>query len=201
MTTQCAEDRWKKYYQFVAQRYPRELLISSMKRYGDRGTFGGMAVDFGCGPGIETFELLRKGWQVLATDVTPEALDLVQKGVPEDARSRLETQVASFESVELPQADLIWAGVSLPFCPRGHISQVLENICKALKPGGRFVGDFFAPNHEWAPEDHVTTMQEAEIKDAFSELELEYWMEHEGERITTHGPTHWHAYGVVFKKD
>lgn len=198
MATISAEERWREYYKYVANRHPRELLMQAIRRFGDKGHFDGQAVDYGCGPGIETRALLEHGWHVLATDYQSESISLVQEQTPEEHRSNLITQVASFENVDLPPSDLIWAGNSLPFCPPEHLDGVLAKIVSALKPGGRFAGDFFGPRHGWAGESHVTAADEAAIKNAFSELKLEYWIEHEGERQTTREIAHWHGYSVIF---
>lgn len=175
-------------------------MTHAMRRFGDRGQFDGMAVDFGCGPGIETWALLNNGWNVLATDYQAEAIERVIEGTPDEAKPRLETLAASYEVVELPQADFIWAGNAVPFCPPEHLDQVLRNIVAALKQGGRFAGDFFGPRHQWANEDHVTAVSDEYVKSSFADLHLEYWMEHEGERDTTMGVQHWHGYGVIYQK-
>lgn len=200
MTPEETKQCWSRYYEFASSRLPRELLIQAMRRFGERGQYDGMAVDFGCGPGIETMTLLHHGWHVLAVDYHPEAIERVKVSVPDEVKPRLQTRQASFEQVDLPSSDLIWAGYSLPFCPPQHLLQVMGNIAKALKPGGRFAGDFFAPRHAWADEDHATALPADQIKEAFSSLHLEYWIEHEGERDTAIGIQHWHAYGVIYRK-
>ncbi len=200
MTPEETEQCWSRYYEYASSRNPRELLIQAMRRFGERGQFDGKAVDFGCGPGIETMTLLNQGWHVLAIDYQAEAIERVEAGIPEEVKPRLKAQQASFEQVDLSEADLIWAGFSLPFCPPQHLSEVLDNIVNGLKPGGRFAGDFFGPRHAWADEDHVTVMTEDQVKDAFSSLKLEYWIEQEGERDTAMGIQHWHAYSVIYHK-
>lgn len=199
MTT-SDEERWKRYYKHVSGRHPRELMIQAMRRFGDRGQFDGTAVDFGCGPGIEALALLSHGWHVLATDYQAESIERIEAQVPDEHKTRLTTLQASFEEVELPRADFIWAGNSLPFCLEEHLDQVIANVIAALKPGGRFAGDFFGPRHQWASEDHVTPTTEEYVRNAFADLHLEYWLEHEGERDTTLGVQHWHGYGLIYRK-
>ena len=136
--------RWSKYYQAVAGRYPRELLRQAASRFGQAGHYDGFAVDLGCGTGIETIELLSRGWRVLAIDNQPEAITRMLASVSPEHRTRLETRLASFGQVQLPPADLIWAGLSLPFCPPEHFERLWHEIVTALQPDGRFAGDFFS---------------------------------------------------------
>jgi tellurite methyltransferase len=117
-----SDDTWARYYQAVQGREPRALFLAALAAFEADGfdTAGGQAVDLGCGDGTETMALLARGWCVLAVDREPAAIERVLAAVPDVAKPRLETQVASFEDVALPVADFIYAGLSLPFCPPEH---------------------------------------------------------------------------------
>ena len=56
---------WVGYYDGQGEREPRPLLVDALDRFESEGRTG-LAVDLGCGQGIETAELLRRGWGVVA---------------------------------------------------------------------------------------------------------------------------------------
>ena len=41
------------------------------------------------------------------------------------------------------RADLVWAGLSLPFCPPTHFDRHWAEIVTSVGAGGRFAGDYF----------------------------------------------------------
>ena len=67
---------WTRYYD-AAGVDPRETLLDALARFDEPG----FAVDLGCGTGRDTFELLRRGWRVLAIDAQDEALRRVRAAV------------------------------------------------------------------------------------------------------------------------
>ncbi len=159
------------------------------------------AIDLGCGDGTETIALLEAGWHVLAVDRTPKAIEHVLSKTPGTHRDALEAQVSAFEELVFPESDLIYAGYSLPFCDPEHFDQVWINIMKSLRPGGRFVGQLFGDNDDWAGRSGLTfhTMDQARSLfasgfaiEAFEELD------EDGEAFS--GPKHWHVFEVIARK-
>jgi tellurite methyltransferase len=175
---------WNDYYRAVSGRPPRELYRQAVARF-DSVTGGArLAIDLGCGSGIETLDLLSRGWQVVAIDKEAGAIDqLVSRVLPEH-RDRLETSVVSFQDVELPAADFVWAGLSLPFCPPDTIQALWSKVVMALKPDGRFAGDFFGTRNAWPRQANMTLLTREEVMALCQPLYLEYFIEEEGERPT-----------------
>ena len=195
------ENDWSAYYKAVAARPPRDLLRQTMHRFPQGGNASRLAVDLGCGAGNETMALLDAGWSVLAIDQQPEALAHVRALVTPDQTSRLTLQVASFADIDLPPSDFIWASVSLPFATPGNFPIVWKKILAALKPGGRFAGDFFGPRHAWSGRDDMNFHTADQVRALCRSLHVEYFISEEGEKITaTKGPQHWHAYAIVGRK-
>jgi SAM-dependent methyltransferase len=194
---------WSEYYERVtaSHRPPRDMFVRAAKRFEDRGLVDGTAIDLGCGIGIESLELLRQGWRVLSVDLEQEALDYLSGNIPDAVKNHSQTFCGSFEDVEFPKCDFIWAGNCLPFCPAEHLQTVLTRIADALNPGGRFAGDFFAPRHAWAKNKNINTFTTEELKDAFPTLDAEYWTVGEGEaQATPRDAVHWHVHTVVMRK-
>lgn len=185
------------YYQATKDRPPRELYRQVVRRFEPPG----MAIDLGCGIGNETADLLSRGWRVLALDAQAEAINLLEERIPPEHRDRLQTRVASFENLELPPADFIWAGLSLPFCPPDAFDALWSKIVASLKPGGRFAGDFFGNRHAWAVRPGMTSHAIEQVKALAQNLTLEYFIEEEGETGTvSDGIQHWHAFALVLRK-
>lgn len=189
--------RWGDYYRATADRPPWELYRQAVARF----RIAGAAIDLGCGSGVETLDLLRRGWQALAVDRESQAIKRLFGLVPAEQRDRLRGEIVSFQDMTLPSADLIWAGVSLPFCDRERFPAVWQKVLAALKSGGRFAGHFFGVRHHAAPRDSMTFHTREQIERLFENLRIEYFVEEEGERPTAlDGIRHWHQYGVVAQK-
>jgi SAM-dependent methyltransferase len=196
-TSAESQVRWRQYYDVVAGRPPREFLRNLLRRF----YAAGAAIDLGCGTGTESFFLLEQGWQVLAVDQQETAIQALQATASPTVADRLQTLVASFEMVELPSANLIWAGLSLPFCHPAHFDALWSNIGAALIPGGRFAGDFFGPRHAWSSEQRMTFHTKDQIIAMCDGLHLEYIQEGEGEMLTAlDGIQHWHIFTICARK-
>jgi tellurite methyltransferase len=195
--TDGSQARWSEYYKFAAARPPREFLGRTLKRFPTAGS----AIDLGCGTGPEAIFLLDQGWQVLAVDQQDAAIQDLLSNAPSSVGDRLQTLVAPFETLDLPSADLIWAGFSLPFCQPGHFDTLWRKICSALVPGGRFAGDFFGPRHAWSGQKEMAFHTKEQVLAMCSELQLEYMVEEEGEQQTAlSGIQHWHMFTISARK-
>jgi SAM-dependent methyltransferase len=162
---------------------------------------GQLAIDLGCGSGADTFELLRRGWKVLAIDNQPYAIVRLKSGVPPEQQARLETQVAAFETIELPQADLINASYSLPFCSPQHFDLFWQRIVESLQVGGRFAGCFFGDRDEWVTKPGMTFHTGHQVKVLLSKFETEFFGEEERDGTTAVGQKkHWHVFSVVARR-
>src|SRR5579862_1743646 len=195
------EARWANYYRANADRPPRELLRLTLSYFDTSDADVRTAIDLGCGAGNETAALLKQGWRVLAIDNQPEALARLQSRVSPEENVRLKTQRTSFEQMRLPQADLVWAGLSLPFCPPEHFDAVWTQVVASIRTGGIFAGDFFGDNHVWADNRHMTFHTLEQVKALFTSLSIEYFLEEEGtKRTVMQGMQHWHGFSVIARK-
>lgn len=195
--TEATNPSWREYYQKVAQRPPRQLFIDAVERFPSPG----VAIDLGCGGGIETRELLRRGWQVIAVDQEAAALELLDETVPGEDRGRLTPYMATFDALELPSADFIWAGLSLPFCEPPSFPQLWNVIAGSLRIGGRFAGDLFGVRHAWRERDGMTFVTREQVEALLAPFEVERLDEHEEERQTAfQGLQHWHGFDIIARK-
>jgi trans-aconitate methyltransferase len=189
---------WDDYYKKIQGRAPRQLLLDALAKFPADATFH--AIDLGCGDGTETAFLLSHRWNVLAVDGEPAAIKRLLDKVPSEVQVHLQTQVAKFEEVVLPQADLIHASYSIPFCHPDHFPALWGKIINALKPGGRFAGQFFGVHDSWADNKEMTFHTEAQVRDMLAGLETEYFHEEDADGQAASGPKHWHVFTVITRK-
>jgi SAM-dependent methyltransferase len=108
----------------------------------------GRALDLGCGTGIDTIYLLKKGWQVVSIDMNQLALDILQEQVKNictsDELNRLTPLCCKIEDYPFNQKfHLINATRSLPFCDPSQIQMVWKRLIKSLEIDAFFVGQFY----------------------------------------------------------
>jgi tellurite methyltransferase len=188
---------WSEYYQKVGQRVPRTLFLQALEYFPSPG----LAVDLACGAGVETRELLRRGWQVVAIDQEAAAFEYLLGQVPPEQRTRLSTQCESFSTMTLPSVDFIWAGLSLPFCHPEQFPGLWEKITEALQPGGHFAGDLFGVRHAWRENKEMTFVTLEQVRTFLQPFEIEHLAEVEEERPTVfEGMQHWHGFDVIARK-
>jgi SAM-dependent methyltransferase len=192
-----ADASWAEYYDEFEDREPREMLLRVL------GTFGSgehLAVDLGCGSGIDTLAMLRAGWRVFATDAEPEAIRRLRDRVPDDLSPGLDVQLARMEDVELPPADLVWAGFSLFFCRPDRFVDVWNRIRAALRPDGRFAGQLLGDGDTWAGEEDVSSFTRDEALALLDGLAIEGVEEEEGDGDAWGEQKHWHVFHIVARR-
>jgi membrane dipeptidase len=185
---------WSRYYR-RAGFDARPTLLAAAERFAEPG----LAVDLGAGTGRDTLELLRRGWRVVAIDAEREAVDKIVQLAGPDA-SRLEAVVGRYESTGWPACDLLNASYAIPFCPPEQFPAVWARIVDSIAPGGRFSGQFFGPNDDWA-RTGLLIHSRAELEQLLEPFEIESLIEEDADGTTTVGVTkHWHLFHVVARK-
>ena len=191
---------WAEYYDEHEGREPREMLLEVLDEFGageERSS-----VDLGCGSGIDTLAMLRRGWRVFAIDAEEEAIERVRRRVPGTISGRLTTVVSRMEDVELPTGvDLVWASFSLFFCRPDQFGHVWSRIEEAIAPGGRFAGELLGDRDTWAPEDDISAFTREQAVALFDGLEVERFDEEEEDGCaTSEDKKHWHLFHVVARR-
>lgn len=145
-----SEAFWRHYHATTARRPVREHLRRALDFVATDAARPRTAVDIGFGAGVEALYLLDQGWQLFGVDPSRSAARTLRAAMPADAACRATIRVAPIGKVRLPDADLIWAGLSLPFLAAEQIPTLWPAIVASLRPGGVFAGDFFGRRHAWA---------------------------------------------------
>lgn len=113
-------------------------------------------LDFGCGPGIPfTKELVKRGFKIIAIDISETMIKVAKKNVPEAKYLRVSMTDINFEN----KFDGIFSGYTMLCLDPDNFKIAAKKAVKSLKRGGFF---FLALN-EPAPEGHDEAENYTEI--------------------------------------
>ena len=121
---------WTVYYDAQGDRPPRPLLLETLDAFGPGER---EAIDIGAGAGIETAAILARGWRVFAVDSEQAGIDRLLARVTPVEMPRLRVVLAAVQEVELPTADLVWAGYSVFFVPPDRFAEVFTARTETLE--------------------------------------------------------------------
>jgi SAM-dependent methyltransferase len=194
---------WEGYYKGIEGRKPRPLFLEALARFEAKSDPSSPwhAIDLGCGDGTETLALLETGWQVLAIDREPAAIARVQAKARVEHQLQLQTRIGSFEALELPETDFVYAGYSLPFCRPESFERLWANITACLRPGGRFAGQLFGIRDSWADNPGMTFHATEQVNHLLAPgFEIETLREVDEDGNSFSGPKHWHVFDIIARK-
>lgn len=187
---------WSAYNDAQAGRPPRPLCRQVLAHAGAGD--GRLAVDLGCGSGIEAAAMVEAGWRVFATDADPAAPTRVASLVGPEAP--VEVVLTGFEQVQLPRADLVYAGYALPFVPPSHFADVWRKVREALRPGGWLAVDLLGDRDSWAGQRSMTFLDRESLDDLLHGLEVVALEEEDEDGRSFSGPKHWHVFHVIARR-
>jgi len=97
---------------------------------------GCRAMEFGCGTGMVTFNLVDVLGEVVAVDRAPEMLEVVEKKAADLGVKEISTRLVGdeLEYLGCSEYDLIYSNMVLHHLP--EIEPVIQHLVGALKPGG-----------------------------------------------------------------
>jgi SAM-dependent methyltransferase len=200
---------WARYYAVTVDRPAWATVRKAIELFADDGPGAAdsaeyrprLAVDLGCGGGRDSRELLRAGWQVLAMDREPAALEVLGGAAGAALGRRLETRVGDFATFEVPPCDLVNASLCLPFVERDAFDGIWARIVAALSPGGRFSAMVFGERDGSAGEAGMTCLPAGEFRSMLDGFDIEYWSDTEDDKPTALGePHHFHLIEFVARK-
>jgi trans-aconitate methyltransferase len=189
---------WSRYYAWIAGREPRQLLLTACEQLGPGA--GRTAIDLGCGSGIETLALLARDWSVVAIDSEPTGLELLKAQVPAEDATQVRMVCASYADATLPEAHLIHAGFSLPFCHPHQFPALWTRIRAALVPGGILAGQLFGIHDTWAADPGMNFHDLDQVKALLDGMEIIQLNESETDGEAASGPKHWHIFDILARK-
>jgi SAM-dependent methyltransferase len=195
-----AED-WPGYFASVLGKDARETTIAALDAFDREGFTEGLGVDIAAGEGRDTLEMLGRGWRVVATDAEPEAFELLWPRVPEEQKPRLTAQEVDFADMRVPDCDLVNASFALPFCCPEDFPVLWSRIVAALRPGGRFAGQFFGDRDTWASLPGRSHHSRQEVMALLEGFEIEMLrVEEKDDPPDRRNPKHWQIFHVVARR-
>ena len=207
---------WPEYFAAVKDLGPRETLVLAFDNFEHEFAAASApdeprilaAADLGCGEGRDTREILRREtrgrrWRVDAVDYSNEGLDMLRARLAPDEAARTTMHALRLEEIATAPAlrgpyHLINASFALPFCDPDAFPALWSWIRANLAPGGRFAGQLFGDQDEWAherPQSHLTRPQ---VDALLQGLEIERLDEVQKEGTDATGGAKWHhIYHIV----
>ena len=128
------------FYQTNAEAYAKRTFTSRQARlmaFLAQLPPGASILELGCGAGGDTAEMLARGFEVRATDGSPEMAVVASKHLGRTVETLL------FHDLdEVDAYDAVWANACLLHVPRTELADVLARIWRALKAEGVFYASY-----------------------------------------------------------
>lgn len=188
---------WQNFYDRTNNIPPRKNIIYFISNY----KISGNAIDLGCGAGNDTIYLIQNDFNVLAID-SSDVEERIRSKLSDSEQNKLKFEIQTFESLKLPECNLIISNNSLSFCKRSCFYDMWKEICSSIKNNGYFVGNFFGVNDEWNTENtDKTFLTKEEAIELFNDFEILKIQDIEKNRPTAEGQMkHWHSIEIIAQK-
>ena len=129
------------FYRRNAESYAAWAKAPSTRLIGFLGLLppGGSILELGCGAGNHAVEMLARGFNLRATDGSPEMAGMASRKLNHPV------EVMLFDQLDAREAyDGVWASACLLHVPRAELAGILARIHRALTAGGVFYASFKA---------------------------------------------------------
>ena len=132
------------FYQDKAYEQEAAFVQSCLQRFGDGSVE--RLLELACGTGRHAFELENLGYELIATDYSPDMLTSAKQSA-EALGSKVDFRQADMRDFQIPEAPfdaIVCLFDSIGYVQTNEaIADVLSNVYKHLRPGGLFVFEFW----------------------------------------------------------
>ena len=158
-------------------------------------------IDLGCGTGIDTIPLIKRGYKVLAID-KEDREKIIKENLNGRELERFTFKKEKFEEIDLPNTDLIVSNFALSFCPEECFDVFWKKIVTSIRTGGYIVGNIFGEKDEWNTNGtNMTFLDRKNVLNKLTEFEVLRLYEKEFDGKTMVGKLkHWHIFYFIAKK-
>ncbi len=151
-----------------------DLLLAALKlRPGD------VAADIGAGTGYFTWRMavmVGNTGKVYANDIQPEMLELLSKNMAGHHATNFQTVLGTITDANLPAGRLDLVLLVDVYHEFDHPYEMMQSICRALKPGGRVAWVEYRAEDPRVPIKPLHKMSEAQVRKEAAALPLR-WLE------------------------
>lgn len=185
---------WSRYFA-ATESLPAHAIFDSLEPFLPPS---GKAIDLGCGGGRGTLRLLEHGLDVVAVDVSEEALSYLRPKIPKG--SNVELICSSFTDLDLDSYDVAVACFTLFFLSPAEFEAFWPRVVSSIKPSGIFAGQFLGVNDSWN-ERGFTTHDLNAVSELLKGFEVLHLDEDERDGETALGDAkHWHVFHVIARR-
>ena len=140
---------------------------------------GEVVADIGAGTGYYSWRMAQKVGDkgiIYAVEIQQEMIDLIHTNMAKRKVTTVKTILGDIKDPKLPAAAVDTVLMVDVYHEFDHPYEMMENICKGLKPGGRVVFVEFRREDEKVPIKLLHKMTEAQVRREMSGFPLE-WVE------------------------
>jgi|SRR3989338_2618568 len=160
---------WRKFLEVTKQRKPTSFLVEVVEKAKVKN---GLALDLGCGAGVDAKYLAENGFLVTAIDSDKNSISFVKsvcKGLPVKAAKR---DIKSYK-INSNSYNMIISWNALPFLKKRDFIKTLLKIQRGLKRKGFFVFSLFGPEDAWAKKKPgMSFLTIEELKQTMNEMDF-----------------------------
>lgn len=188
---------FENYYKKTINNRPSKLIQNFFAFEYSNNLAGQKAIDLGCGAGADTQFLLSKGFDVTAIDNQEQVKSILQS--KELNTEKLDIKIGDFSKIEIPNADLILANMSLFFVTE-NFDLFLQNLLTKINSKGFFIANFLGKEDEWAKT--KSTVEKDDLLNYFKDFKMLYFSEEKYFKNTASGTNKfWHIYSIIAQKN
>ena len=161
------------------------------------------AFSFGAGPGNETEDLIKKGWNVTASDINPISGKIIEE------RARMHYGKFSFQNRKFGDErlqgnyDYFFSFFALPFGEKKDVFKLVRHMSLYSKQNTIVALNFFGSTHDYVKSPLVFSMTEKEVKKLMNSnrFQILYFMHRIYDKHDTNGKmVHWDVFDVIARK-